>query len=150
MLLDLHADNINASYFPVPERGSGVVRRYRAGKMEVRIHRSPSYKAENSFVMIEWAATSWYQGRCLFTVNLQRDDLRSLAPHFGVSLKELQGDYGVKGCYGPLMITLYSSVSKESLGEYLGAKDAETVIDFLLSIVLDTFDEPDDPVELPS
>lgn len=147
MLLDIKtADNISSSFYPVPGRDSGVVRRYRAGKLEIRIHKSPSCDAENTFVSVDWAATAWYKDRCLFAVDLQRDDLRALAVETGVSLRELQGDYGVRGFYGPQVIGLYSSEAKESLGPYLGAGDDETVITFLVDIVLDTFDEPEDPV----
>lgn len=149
MLLDVRtAGNISSSFFPVPGRDSGVVRRYRAGKLEIRIHKNPGYEAENAFVRIEWAATAWHKGRCLFSADLQRDDLRALSSELGISLKELQADYGVKGFYGPETIGLYSSEAKESLGPYLGAQDEETVIDFLVDIVLDTFDEPADPVLL--
>ena len=66
----------------------------------------------------------------------------------GTSLKELQADYGVKGFYGPMHISLYGEGGKESLGEYLGEKDDDSVIEFLLSLVLDTFDEIAEPEEI--
>lgn len=150
MLLDMRkAENIDASYFPVPEKDSGVVRRYKAGKIYIKTHRRPSYRAENAFVLIEWSCAVWHNGKCLFAANLQRDDLRALSGHLGISVRSLQEDYGVKDFYGPLMIELYSSSSKESLGEYYGSKDEDEVVSFLLGLVLDTFDEPSDPVRLP-
>ena len=46
------------------------------------------------------------------------------------------------------MVSLYGNGEKESLGVYQGMNNEEEIIDFLLSLVLDTFDELAEPVEI--
>ena len=45
---------------------------------------------------------------------------------------------------------LYGNGERESLGPYFGKEEDEEIIQFLLSLVLDSFDEIDDPVKLES
>ena len=86
----------------------------------------------------------------IFAATIECEDLRAMAPLMGISLKELQADYGTKGFYGEKRIMLYGNGERESLGPYFGKEEDGEIIQFLLSLVLDSFDEIDDPVKLES
>ena len=149
MILTSSSDEMDlASYQTIVMPGSAVIKRYRAGNMEIRIHRMPRLSSDSAVIAVPLAATAHIDGRYLFEAGMECDDLRAMAPLMGTSLKELQADYGVKGFYGPMHISLYGEGEKESLGEYLGEKDDDSVTEFLLSLVLDTFDEIAEPEEI--
>ena len=63
-------------------------------------------------------------------------------------IKELQADYGVKGFYGEKRVMLYGNGERETLGPYFGSDAEDEVVSFLLSLVLDSFDEIEEPVRL--
>lgn len=149
MILDRNSDEIDMNAFQTIARpDSAVIKRYKAGDIEIRIHRRPELSSESAVIDVPIAATAHIDGRYLFEAGLERDDLRAMAPLMGTSLKELQADYGVKGFYGPMHISMYGDGIKESLGEYHGTDSEEGMISFLLSIVLDTFDEIAEPEEI--
>lgn len=149
MILDRNSDEIDMNAFQTIVRpDSAVIKRYKAGDIEIRIHRRPELSSESAVIDVPLAATAHIEGRYLFEAGLERDDLRAMAPLMGMSLKELQADYGVKSFYGPVHISMYGEGGKESLGEYHGSDNEDSMIEFLLSIILDTFDEIAEPEEI--
>ena len=149
MILDRNAKEMDLDAFQtIVMPDSAVIRRYKAGDIEIRIHRRPMLSSESAVIDVPLAATAHIGGRYLFEAGFERDDLRAMAPLMGASLKELQADYGVKGFYGPEHVSLYGGGIKESLGEYRGMEDDQSRIEFLLSIILDTFDEIAEPEEI--
>ena len=146
MLLNIeNAEDLLGTGYPVPEKNSGVVEIWKTDELEIRVQRNPVFQESSAPVVVLWAATAWQDERCLFAVNIEADDLRALAPYMGVSLKQLQADYGVKGFTGTPVIQLYGSGEKESLGTYFGSMNEDAVSPFLIDIVLDTFDEEEEP-----
>ncbi len=149
MILDRNSTEMDMDAFQTIVRpDSAVIKRYKAGDIEMRIHRRPQLSSESAVIDVPLAVTAYIGGRYLFEAALERDDLRAMAPLMGVSLKELQADYGVRGFYGPMHVSMYGEGSKESLGEYHGIDKEESMIEFLLSVVLDTFDEIAEPEEI--
>ena len=148
MIIDKDTASGVPSFPTVPLADSAVVRRYKAGELEIRYHRGAELTGDDVVIYSPYSMTVHYGGRYLFAVSIERDDLRTMAPMMGVPLKELQAEYGVKGFYGDPMITLYGNGEKESLGRYQGENREDEIISFLLSAVLDTFDEVAEPVEI--
>ena len=133
-------DLMNADFQTLPVSDSGIRARYRYSDMEVIAHRNPVTVSDSSVVVLTHAVSVYYRDRMIFAAPIEREDLRQMAPLLGMSLKELQADYGVKGFLGEPRIILYGNDMKESLGEYLGSDDDDSVFSFLLSIVDDSFD----------
>ena len=149
MILDRNSAEMDMDAFQTIVRpDSAVIKRYKAGDIEMRIHRRPQLSSESAVIDVPLAVTAYIGGRYLFEAAFERDDLRAMAPLMGVSLKELQADYGVRGFYGPMHVSMYGEGSKESLGSYHGMDNEESMIEFLLSVVLDTFDEIAEPEEI--
>ena len=149
MIIDRNAaDSIEMDFPTLPLADSAVARTYRAGDLEIRYHRNPVLSGSSAMIAAPYAMTVHHDGRYLFAVSIERDDLRAMAPMIGIPLRELQEEYGVKGFYGEPKVSLYGSGEKESLGAYQGLNDEKEIVDFLLSVVLDTFDELAEPAEV--
>ena len=52
----------------------------------------------------------------------------------------LQEDYGIKGFFSPMKVTVYGSGIREALGDYLGGKSEDEIIRYLLDAALDSLD----------
>ena len=149
MIIDRKVAEVILGAFPtLPMPGSAVCRTYNAGDLEIRYHRNPESAGSDVVIAISYAVTVHYKGKYIFASSIERDDLRAISPMIGVPLRELQEEYGVKGFYGEPKVLLYGNGEKESLGPYQGMNKEEEIIDFLLSVVLDTFDELAEPVEV--
>ena len=143
LLLDGDFDTI-----PLPD--SAVVARYGVSDLEIRFQKGAEAASPLSVVALPYSVSVLCGGRYIFAATIECEDLRAMAPLMGISLKELQADYGTKGFYGEKRIMLYGNGERESLGPYFGKEEDEEIIQFLLSLVLDSFDEIDDPVKLES
>ena len=142
------AESITGSFPTIPDPESAVARVYRAGDLEIRYHRGAELMGSDVVIAAPYSVTVHLGGKYVFAASIERDDLRAMAPMIGMPLKELQAEYGVKGFYGNPVVSLYGCGEKESLGGYQGMQDEEEIIGFLLSLVLDTFDELAEPVEI--
>lgn len=149
MIIDRNeSEDIRGAFPTVPSEDSAVVRRYRAGDLEIRYHRGAETAGDDVMIAVPYSMTVHRSGSYIFAVSIERDDLRSLSPMLGIPLRELQEEYGVKGFYGEPKVSLYGNGEKESLGGYQGLNDEDEIIRFLLSVVLDTFDEIAEPEEI--
>lgn len=149
MILDRkECESIVGSFPTIPDENSAVAKRYQVGDLEVRYHRNGEAIGSDVMIAIPYSLSVHWNGKYIFAVSIERDDLRAISPMIGVPLRELQEEYGVKGFYGDPKVSLYGNGEKESLGDYQGMNKEEEIIDFLLSVVLDTFDELAEPVEL--
>ncbi len=140
-LLDGDFDTI-----PVPD--SAVASRYCAADLEIRFQKGPELVSPLAVVYVPYSVSVLHGGRYIFAATIECDDLRAMAPLIGTPLKELQADYGVKGFYGERRVMLYGNGERETLGPYFGSDDEDEIISFLLSLVLDSFDEIAEPVRL--
>ncbi len=149
MILDRReTDSIIGTFPTIPDPDSAVVRVYKAADLEMRYHRNAELMGSDVVIYTPYSITVHYQGRYIFAVSIERDDLRAMAPMIGVPLRELQEEYGVKGFYGEPKVSLYGGEEKESLGTYQGMNDEEEIIRFLLSAALDSLDEIAEPEEV--
>ncbi|MBO8437065.1 MAG: hypothetical protein IAA97_08820 [Spirochaetes bacterium] len=149
MILDRReTESIEGAFATIPLSDSAVVRCYQAGDIEIRYHRNPELAGSDVMIATPYAVSAYWNGRYIFAAAIEADDLRAIAPMAGIPLRELQEEYGVKGFYGEKKISLYGGGEKESLGEYQGSEKEEDVINFLLSLVLDSLDEIAEPVEV--
>ena len=139
---------LDSDFDSVPRPDSAVVSRYGVSDLEIRFQKRAETLSELSVVAIPYSASVIYKDRYIFAAAIECEDLRAMAPLMGIPLKELQTDYGTKGFYGEKRIMLYGNGERESLGPYFGKEEDEEVISFLLSLVLDSFDEIEDPVRL--
>ncbi len=147
MILDRNeAMDIEMTFPTIPNPDSAVVRVYTAGGLEMRYHRNAELMGSDVVIASPYSLTVHFNGRYIFAVSIERDDLRTMSPMIGIPLRELQEEYGVKGFYGEPKISLYGEGEKESLGVYQGVNDEEEIIRFLLSVALDTVDEIAEPV----
>ncbi len=132
----------------IPDENAPISLAYTVSDLEIRYRRSAPSVSELSVVYLPYSVTVRHKGRTIFAATIECDDLRAMSPLMGVSLRELQSDYSTKGFYGPKRIMLYGNGERESLGPYVGSEKEDEVISFLLSLVLDSFDEIDEPVRL--
>ena len=99
---------------------------------------------EDSIVQIMWALKAEIGTDAVYSIQIERDDLRILSSLTGESLRVLQEDYGIKGFFSPMSVIMYGSGIREALGEYTGGKREEEITAFLLDSALDSLDIVDD------
>ena len=133
---------------PLPD--SAVAGKYRAADLEIRFQRGAEAASPLSVVALPYSVSVIFEGRYIFAATIECEDLRTMAPLMGISLKELQADYGTKSFYGAKRVMLYGNGERESLGPYFGKDDEEDIREFLIFLVLDSFDEIEEPEKLES
>ena len=89
-----------------------------------------------------------YRGEYKYAVTVEKTDLRSLASYLGISVKELQNDYGTKGFYVEPKVFLYGDGEREEFGPLQEEEKDEYILPFLMDILLDSIDSGEDPVEV--
>ena len=103
--------------------------------------KNPASLGDDSMVSISHSVAALRDGNMIFSASLESLDLRALSSALGESVKSLQNEYGIKGYFTPSRIILYGNGEKEDLGVYLGAKDDDSVFDFLRGLFEDSFVE---------
>ena len=139
---------LGSGFDSIPLPDSAVVARYGISDLEIRFQKMAECASSLSVVALPYSVSVLCAGRYIFAAAIECEDLRAMAPLMGISLKDLQADYGTKGFYGEKRIMLYGNGERESLGPYYGKEEDDEIISFLLSLVLDSFDEIEDPVKL--
>lgn len=123
------------------------IKRWKSEDVVFRLLKNPIPVGEDSIVEIVWALVAEIDGDVVYSIQMERDDLRILSSLTGESLRVLQEDYGIRGFFSPMKVTMYGSGTRESLGEYLGGKSDEEIIGYLLDAALDSLDVIEDPEE---
>lgn len=123
------------------------IKRWKSEDVVFRILKNPIPVGEDSIVEIVWALVAEIDGDVVYSIQMERDDLRILSSLTGESLRVLQEDYGIRGFFSPMKVTMYGSGTRESLGEYLGGKSDDEIIGYLLDAALDSLDVIEDPEE---
>ena len=127
-------------------KGSAI-KRWKSEDVVFRLLKNPIPVGEDSIVEIVWALVAEIDGDVVYSIQMERDDLRILSSLTGESLRVLQEDYGIRGFFSPMKVTMYGSGTRESLGEYLGGKSDDEIIGYLLDAALDSLDVIEDPEE---
>ena len=123
------------------------IKRWKSEDVVFRLLKNPIPVGEDSIVEIVWALVAEINGNVVYSIQMERDDLRILSSLTGESLRVLQEDYGIRGFFSPIKVTMYGSGTRESLGEYLGGKSDDEIIGYLLDAALDSLDVIEDPEE---
>ena len=120
------------------------IKRWKSEDVVFKLLKNPIPVGEDSIVEIVWALVAEINGNVVYSIQMERDDLRILSSLTGESLRVLQEDYGIKGFFSPMSVTMYGSGIREALGEYTGGKREEEITAFLLDSALDSLDIVDD------
>ena len=141
MIIDKRiAEELEPSMFPnLPDPESGIAKRYKADGIDIRFIRRPGCLSSLGVVSIDYAMCAIYDGRLIYAVSSEREDLRELSHMLGVSVKELQSDYGIKGFFTPAHIIQYGDGQKEDLG-LMQACDGKAVFSLFSEALLDSLD----------
>ena len=123
------------------------IKRWKSEDVVFKLLKNPIPVGEDSIVEIVWALVAEINGNVVYSSQMERDDLRILSSLTGESLRVLQEDYGIRGFFSPMKVTMYGSGTRESLGEYLGGKSDDEIIGYLLDAALDSLDVIEDPEE---
>ena len=123
------------------------IKRWKSEDVVFRLLKNPIPVGEDSIVEIVWALVAEINGNVVYSIQMERDDLSILSSLTGESLRVLQEDYGIRGFFSPIKVTMYGSGTRESLGEYLGGKSDDEIIGYLLDAALDSLDVIEDPEE---
>ena len=123
------------------------IKRWKSEDVVFRLLKNPIPVGEDSIVEIVWALVAEIDGDVVYSIQMERDDLRILSSLTGESLRVLQEDYGIRGFFSPMKVTMYGSGTRESLGEYLGGKSDDEIIGYLLDAALGSLDVIEDPEE---
>ena len=123
------------------------IKRWKSEDVVFKLLKNPIPVGEDSIVEIVWALVAEIDGDVVYSIQMERDDLRILSSLTGESLRVLQEDYGIRGFFSPMKVTMYGSGTRESLGEYLGGKSDDEIIGYLLDAALDSLDVIEDPEE---
>ena len=114
--------------------------RWMAEGVELVLLKNAIPMGEDSIVYIPWAMVAKEDGRPVFSIQLEKEDLRILSSLTGESLRSLQEDYGTRSFYSALRVNMYGNGFRESLGTYGGSEREEDVVSYLLEAALDTLD----------
>ena len=123
------------------------IKRWKSEDVVFKLLKNPIPVGEDSIFEIVWALVAEINGNVVYSIQMERDDLRILSSLTGESLRVLQEDYGIRGFFSPMKVTMYGSGTRESLGEYLGGKSDDEIIGYLLDAALDSLDVIEDPEE---
>lgn len=118
-------------------------KRWHAEGFDFTLIRNAIPLGEDSIVSIPWALTVEKDGDLVYTVQIEKDDLRILSSLTGESVRTLQSDYGVRGFYSLERVSMYGNGSKETLGEGCPQGDDE-IETYLLDAALDSLDIVDE------
>ena len=124
-----------------------AIKRWKAEGIVFSLMKNPIPMGEDSIVEIVWALQAEIDGVLVYSVQIERDDLRILSSLTGESVRVLQEDYGIKGFFSPMKVTMYGDGIRENLGDYMGGKSEEEIRDYLLDAALDSLDVAEDPEE---
>ncbi len=133
-------------YSSLPRLGSGVLRRYKAGSVELVVEKNPVSNSGEDIVYIPYSVIALVDDAVKAVVSLEKTDLRSLAFSLGASLRDLQREYNTKGVYSEGEVYAYGEDRRESYGIYPDEENEETIILYLLNVMLDIIDSGEDPV----
>ncbi len=129
---------------PDPEKGVRETR-YVEG-IEIRYIENGVPSGFNSVVTIPYALVALRDGKYIFAVSIEREDLREMSRLTGTAVKTLSEEYGVRGYLLDPVVVMYGEGEKEEIGRFPLSFDRDTVKAYLNETLLDTLDliEEDD------
>lgn len=135
-------------YSSLPKCDMNVIRHYMAGEVELLVEKNPGTVSGEELVHIPYTVIARYKGKVKAVASVEQTDLRVLSQKLGVSLKELQQEYGARGYLDKGEVYVYGRDLREDYGPYTEADGEEYAAVFLMDIILDVIDSGDDPVSI--
>ena len=150
MLIDVETSTIITArdISCAPRAEERVAKRFKAGDVEILFEKGPRSLAGQDLMYIQYALIALYKGQYKYAVTVEKTDLRSLPSSLGLSVKELQNDYGTKGFYVEPKVFQYGDGEREEFGPLAEEEKDEYILPFLMDILLDSIDSAEDPVEV--
>ena len=130
----------------IPRTDRGVIEKRNVERIEIRFIKDGVPSGFNSVVTIPWALCALRDGRYIFAVSIEREDLREISHMTGMSVKTLLSEYGVKNYLLDPVLVMYGGGEREDLGRFSLPLDEEGVKRYLNEALLDALDlvEEDD------
>lgn len=148
MIVDTYtAKELDYSLFPsLPLPSFPYTKKWRAEDLTLLLLHNPPVEAPSTFV--SWSLLALKEDKVIYVISLEKDDIRGLSDLLGVSVKELQKEYGTKSFYGKSKVVMYGNNEREEWEEYSGDEREETVEEKLMETLLDALDIPIDPIKV--
>ena len=129
---------------PSPDRGVREIRTVEG--IEIRYIENGVPSGFNSVVTIPYALAAVRDGKYIFCVSIEREDLREISRMTGTAVKTLSEEYGVRGYLLDPTVVMYGEGEREEIGRFPLSFDRDTVKAYLNETLLDTLDliEEDD------
>lgn len=146
MLVDINSAEVIGKYdYPsLPEAECNVVRRYRAGNVEISFLRTPRCAGGEDLTYIHYSLVARTGDGVICVVSAESLDLRSLALSLGCSVKDVQRDYGTKGFLSPASLVIYGNGQRDDLGPVQLEMKEEFVLPYMMDYLLDSLDLADE------
>ena len=136
-------------FHSLPRLGENVVRRYRAGEVELVFERLPSCASGEDLAYIHYSLIALHGDDVVCVISIESLDLRALALSLGESVKDLQRQYGVRGyTTQPPRLVAYGNGEREELEDVATELKDEYVLPYMMDFMLDSLDLIEDPVAL--
>ncbi len=123
---------------PSPEKGV-VFKRIVEG-VEVRLIKDGVPLGANSVVAIPWAAVAIKDGKYIYALSVEREDLRMISLFSGIAVKTLSSEYDVKGYLLEASLMMYMNGEAENLGVFNIEQGEESIKAFLYDSLLESLD----------
>lgn len=148
MILDRFTDEILTPSISqnIPNPDKGVIETRYVEGIEIRLIKDGVPFGFNSVVTIPWALCALRDGKYIFAVSIEREDLREISHMTGTSVKTLLSEYGVKNYLLYPVLVMYGGGEREEIGRFPFTLDPDSVISYLNETLLDALDliEDDD------
>lgn len=127
----------------------GRIKQWKCEDLDFYLIRDGFPLGENSIVQVPYALCVEKDDKLIFSIQIEREDLRILSSMTGESLRELQSDYGVKGFLSKETVSMYGDDKRESLGSFdFQSFSNEAIVDYLLDAALDSLECEEEALEV--
>ncbi len=124
----------------IPRPDNGVIEKRTVEGIEIRLLKNGVPSGFNSVVTIPWALCALRDGKYIFAVSVEREDLREISRMTGMSVKTLLSEYGVKNYLLDPVLVMYGEGEREELGRFTLPLDEDGVKKYLNEALLEALD----------
>lgn len=128
----------------IPSPDKGVTERREIEGVDVRFIRNGEPLGANSVVQIPWAVAAIKDGKYIYALSVEREDLRAISYYSGVPVKKLLEEYGTKDYLLDARLMMYYGGECENIGAVNINQSGESIQSYLLEALLETLDLIDD------
>lgn len=124
----------------IPSPEMGVIEKRVVDGVEVRFIRNGEPVGRNSVIRIPWAVAGLRDGKYVYALSIEREDLREIARYTGLSVKKLLEEYSVKDYLLEPRLMMYYKGQEENLGAVNINQSEESIKSYLYEALLETLD----------